>query len=133
MHYLLDTNICIYIINRQPELVIKHLSTIPYGNIFIPSITVFELRYGAAKSQFTQKNNRAIDGFLSPMKIIDFDQNAAAYSAKWRAKLEKIGMTIGAYDLMIAGVAIANKMTLVTNNIREFSRITQLSLENWVK
>lgn len=136
MNYLLDTNICIYIIKKTPEKVIKKLEAIVNDDgkneIYLSSITVSELYYGVEKSSQIEKNLEALKGFLTPFQVIDFDLKSAEMFGKIRASLEKKGTVIGPFDLQIASVAMANDFVLVTNNTKEFQRVDGLNLENWV-
>ncbi|MDJ0713318.1 MAG: type II toxin-antitoxin system VapC family toxin [Prochloraceae cyanobacterium] len=131
MSCLLDTNICIYIIKRQPPSVLQRFKTYRPGDLSISSITVAELEYGVQKTNASAKNQQALGEFLLPLNIVGFDLNCAVVYGQIRANLEKIGQSIGAMDLLIAAVAIANNLTLVTNNINEFKPISVLKLENW--
>lgn len=136
MNYLLDTNICIYIIKKSPEQVLKKLEAIT-GNegkneVYLSSVTISELYYGVEKSSQPEKNLEALKGFLTPFQIIDFDDASAEVFGKVRSNLERKGNIIGPYDLQIASIAIAHDLTLVTNNTKEFTRVDGLSLENWV-
>lgn len=136
MNYLLDTNICIYIIKKSPEKVIKKLEAIVNDDgkneIYLSSITVSELYYGVEKSSQIEKNSEALKGFLTPFQVIDFDLKSAEIFGKIRASLERKGTVIGPYDLQIASMAMANDFVLVTNNTKEFKRVEDLNLENWV-
>lgn len=132
MKYLLDTNICIYIIKNKPQSVLNRFLSIPNTQFAISSITVAELFYGVAKSQFPEKNEIAIKNFLLPLTILSFDENAAEYFGKIKANLEKKGTPVGGFDIMIAAHAISENLTLITNNEREFNRIEGLKVENWV-
>ncbi len=132
MYYLLDTNICIYLIKQNYPSVQRCFEQHPIENIFISSITVYELLYGAEKSQQNDRNKLNLKRFCEQFLIIDFNEQSANIAAQIRCQLEKTGQPIGPYDLQIAGVAMANNMTLVTNNLKEFSRIPQLKLENWL-
>jgi tRNA(fMet)-specific endonuclease VapC len=129
---MLDTNICIYLIKRQPRKVIDKFQEIALGEIAISSVTVAEMMYGVAKSQHQDKNKVALESFLAPLEIVDFGFKAAQYFGIVRAHLEKIGAPIGAYDLMIAAHALSLGLMLITNNEREFQRIPDLIVENWV-
>ena len=131
--YLLDTNICIYIIKKKPADVLKTLKTKSKKDIYVSSITIAELEYGVAKSQFPEKNKIALIEFLSIFNILAFDDTDAAEFGMIKTDLEKVGMIIGPMDLLIAGQAKSKKLTLVTNNIKEFERVEGLKLENWVK
>ncbi len=132
MEYLLDTNICIYIIRQKPLSVIEHFKTLSIGSIGISSITLSELQYGVAKSSFPDKNQLALDNFLTPLEIVDFDFNAAIHYGNIRAELESAGTPIGALDTLIAAHARSLNATLVSNNLKEFERVKNLKLENWV-
>ena len=135
MSYLFDTNICIYIIKKSPEKVLKKLEDIikknPEQDFYITSITLSELYYGVEKSSQQEKNLLALKGFLSMFKVLDFDHISAQIYGEVRASLEKKGNLIGPYDLQIASIALANEMILVSNNLKEFDRIKGLKTENW--
>jgi tRNA(fMet)-specific endonuclease VapC len=133
MKYLLDTNICIYIIKKKPESVIKKFSKLKTGSVAISSITLSELYYGVAKSSKPDENMIALIEFISPLEIVDFTNIEALVYGKIRNSLEKKGSPIGAMDLLIASVAKSQDLVLVTNNTREFSRISDLKIENWVE
>jgi len=131
--YLLDTNICIYIIKKKPVDVLKILKTKSKKDIYVSSITIAELEYGVAKSQFPEKNKIALIEFLSIFNILPFDDTDAAKFGIIKTDLEKKGKIIGPMDLLIAGQAKSKKMILVTNNKKEFERVEGLKIENWVK
>ena len=133
MRYLLDTNICIYLIKKRPSEVIERFRQHSPQDVAICTITLFELQYGVEKSQYRQRSEDALTKFLLPLDLIPFDRSAAMEAAAIRAQLEKKGMPIGPYDLLIAGLARSQGLKLVTNNIKEFERITDLPLENWVE
>ena len=133
MHYLLDTNICIYLIKKRPSEVLERFRQHSPQDVAICTITLFELQYGIEKSQYRQRAEDALTKFLLPLDLIDLDRSAAIEAASIRAQLERKGMPIGPYDLLIAGLARSRDMTLVTNNTREFERIVGLHLENWVE
>lgn len=132
MRYLLDTNICIYLIKKRPPEVLEQFRCHSPQEVAICTVTLYELEYGVQKSQFRQRSQDALAKFLLPLNILDMDGPSATEAALVRAELEKKGMVIGPYDILIAGVARSRGMTLVTNNIREFKRIDGLNLENWV-
>ena len=132
MKYLLDTNTCIYIIKRKPQDVLAKFQTNASYDIGISSITVAELEYGAAKSQYPDRNRAALTQFLIPLEIVRFDEQAATIYGTIRATLERLGKIIGAMDLLIAAHALSLSLTLVTNNTKEFNRVQGLVLENWV-
>lgn len=133
MQYLLDTNICIYLIKQKPPKVLARFQTLDLSDIGISSITVAELEYGVCKSQQQEKNRNALMQFLIPLEIVEFDQAAATLYGSIRSDLESRGLVIGAMDMLIAAHALSLDVTLVSNNVREFSRIANLSLENWAE
>jgi tRNA(fMet)-specific endonuclease VapC len=132
MKYILDTNICIYIIKRKPESVLNKLKQTPLGFIGVSTITLAELVYGAKKSAFPEKNMEALKQFLIPFELFQFDYNSAIEYGKLRSDLEKKGTPIGSLDMLIAANALSLNLTLVTNNEREFVRVKGLKIENWV-
>ena len=132
MRYLLDTNICIYLIKKRPRQVLEKFDAYSVGEIGVSSITVAELQYGVRKSQHPVKNQQALQQFLLPLAIADFDEQAAIAYGEVRAVLEAQGTPIGPLDTLIAAQAISLDVTLVTNNVREFSRVQGLGFENWL-
>jgi len=133
MKYLLDTNICIYIIKKKPEKVWDKFQVLSFGEIGISSITVAELEYGVYKSQQINKNKSALEQFLLPLEIITFEQKSAAIYGRIRSNLEKQGRVMGSMDMLIAAQALALNFILVTNNVKEFARIPELVIENWTE
>ena len=131
MRYMLDTNICIYIIKRRPPSVLAALLKHEQAGIGVSIITVCELAFGAAKSG-SARNQAALQQFLEPLSVADFDRAAAAAYAKVRAHLEAAGTPIGPLDTQIAAHALSLGVTLVSNNTREFERVPDLQLVNWV-
>jgi tRNA(fMet)-specific endonuclease VapC len=131
MKVMLDTNICIYRIKQQPAAVIQRFVSHPVGDIGLSSITAAELAYGVSKSRHMSKNRHALEQFLGPLEIAQFDQDAAWSYGSLRAQLEAKGMPIGSMDLLIAAHALSLGVRLVTNNLREFRRVPGLRLENW--
>ena len=132
MSYLLDTNICIYIINNRPEKVLQRFRKERIDNIGISSITASELTYGVIKSG-SERNRLALKMFLAPLEIYPFDELVIWQYGEVRAHLEKQGKPIGALDTMIAAHALALNAILVTNNTREFNRVEGLHYENWAQ
>ncbi|GHT55838.1 twitching motility protein PilT [Endomicrobiia bacterium] len=130
--YLLDTNICIYIINKKPKNVTKKIESINISDIKLSSVTLAELEYGVSKSSNRKRNREALLHFVSPFDIIDFDAQDAEFYGIIRTELESLGKVIGPYDMQIAAQALNRDYTLVTNNTKEFQRIKELKLENWV-
>jgi tRNA(fMet)-specific endonuclease VapC len=130
--YLLDTNICIYIINKRPVQVVGHIKALEPKQIHLSSISLAELEYGVSKSNNRDKNRIALLHFASAFDLLDFnDVDAEAFGAI-RADLERKGQIIGPYDMQIAAQALTRNLILVTNNTAEFERIPGLKLENWV-
>ena len=133
MKYLLDTNICIYIIKKKPPHVFHKLTEIDISDVGISSITLSELEYGVEKSQFSGRNRIGLLEFLSPIEIYDYDGLAAKEYGIIRAKLEKKGTIIGSLDMLIAAHAISLGLILITNNEKEFRKVPKLKIENWVR
>lgn len=132
MKYMLDTNICIFIIKNKPENVIKKFLKLEPEDICISAVTYAELSHGVEKSQAKEKNAIALMMFLSGIQILPFDSLAAQTYGILKAELQKEGTPIGPMDTLIAAHAKARELTLVTNNTREFSRVKSLKLEDWV-
>lgn len=129
MKFLLDTDICIYLLKRQP-LVLAQFTQHRMSDIGISAITVAELEYGVAKSGST-KNKRTLASWLALLQQPPFDIHASSTYGRVRAELELKGTPIGPLDTLIASHALALGLTLVTNNVREFNRISGLKIENW--
>ena len=132
MTFLLDTNICIYMIKNNPPEVRKHFQNVTPGDVHISSITIAELQYGVEKSAAKEKNTLALEAFLLPLVILPFDLDAACVYGKIRTLLERQGTPISGMDMLIAAQAIAHDFTLITHNMREFQRIPDLKCETWV-
>jgi tRNA(fMet)-specific endonuclease VapC len=132
MRFLLDTNICIYLIKQRPLQVREKFNAYSVGEIGVSSITVSELWYGVAKSQRRKANRRALRQFLLPLTVATFDETAAQAYGEIRAALEENGRPISAMDMLIAAHAVSEGVVLVTNNEREFARVPDLTVENWV-
>jgi tRNA(fMet)-specific endonuclease VapC len=128
---MLDTNMCIYLIRRRSPQVLEHFQRLTIGDIGISTVTLAELHYGAVKSQFPERNQQALEVFILPLEVVPFDAAAAAAYGPVRAALERQGTPIGAMDILIAAHALSLRLTLVTNNTREFARVQGLSVENW--
>lgn len=133
MKFLLDTNICIYIIKNNPPLVLNKFKKLSPNDIAISSVTLAELRYGVEKSLHKEKNRHAFEEFILPLEIMPFDEFTTHFYGVLRAQLEKKGTLIGPLDMMIASHALSLELTLITNNTREFSRVPKLCLEDWTK
>lgn len=133
MRYLLDTDICIYLIKKRPPEVLDRFRQHSPRDVAISTITLFELAYGTEKSQYPQRSKDALAKFLLPLNLMHLDRSAALESASIRSQLEKKEMPIGPYDLLIAGLARSRDMVLVTNNVKEFEKVVGLHLENWIE
>ena len=131
LRFVLDTNICIFAIKNKPGAVRQALNRRP-GQLCVSAITAMELRYGAEKSATPARNHAVIDGFLKRLEVLNYDR-AAARAGRLRAELARAGTPIGPYDAMIAGHARSRGFVLVTNNTREFSRVSGLRLDDWTQ
>jgi tRNA(fMet)-specific endonuclease VapC len=128
---LLDTNICIYIINTKPPAVLARFQQYRLGDIGLCSVVAAELAFGVAKSGST-RNRQALEMFLAPLTILPFDESAAWAYGDLRADLERCGTPIGSLDTMIAAHALSQQALLVTHNTREFAKVPGLQLDDWV-
>jgi len=131
VEFMLDTNICIYLIKKKSSKIIEHLERQATGEVGISSITLAELFFGAFKSEHIQKNREALREFILPLEIADFDEKAAEAYGNIRANLEKTGTSIGSMDMLIGSHALSLGVVLVTNNVREFRRIKGLKVADW--
>ena len=129
--YILDTNICIYITKKKPVKVFNKFKELTPGTVCISSITLAEMQYGIGKSSQPAKNQDALDQFLLPLDILEFNALAAVEYGKIRSTLEKAGTPIGSFDMLIAAHAKSMRAVLVTNNTKEFDRVPDLKIENW--
>jgi tRNA(fMet)-specific endonuclease VapC len=132
MRWMLDTNACIAIIRRRSERALRRLRGQTVGHVGISSVTLAELEFGAAKSERADEARTALSEFLLPLEIAAFDETAAVRYGRVRAGLERKGRPIGPLDTLIAAHALALGAILVTNNLREFRRVPELSVENWM-
>ena len=131
MKFMLDTNICIYLIKRKSQKIIERLKKHTVDEIGISSITLAELQYGVAKSQHKKQNRIALEEFVLPLDIAPFDEKAAESYGIVRSQLERIGKPIGSLDTLIGAHALSLGLTLVTNNLKEFKRIKSLKVVDW--
>jgi tRNA(fMet)-specific endonuclease VapC len=129
--YMLDTDICIYIIKQKPESVLNHFNKLQVGELFISSITFAELMNGAKKSRRIEHNISKLNELADLLIVSPFDKEAAIVYGDVRSALEKKGHIIGGNDLLIAAHALSLDLILVTNNEKEFSRVDGLKIENW--
>jgi tRNA(fMet)-specific endonuclease VapC len=133
MKYILDTNICIYIINQKPAKVLKKIERYPVYDFGISWITHAELQYGVEKSEYKTTNQAALDEFLLPLTILPFQgKRLVTCYGEIRTSLDSKGQTIGPLDMLIAAHALSLELTIISSNIKEFSRIPKLKCENWV-
>ena len=131
MKYLLDSNTCIRFLNQRPPVVVDRLTETPDEDIFVCSIVKAEMFYGSQKSLRQERNLAVQRAFFARYVSLPFDDLAADQYALIRADLEARGQLIGANDLLIAAIARAHDLTLVTHNMAEFSRVRGLQLEDW--
>ena len=128
---LLDTNICIYIINAKPPAVLARFQQYRLGDIGLCSVVAAELAFGVAKSS-SARNRQALEMFLAPLTILPFDAPAVWAYGDLRAEMERRGTPIGSLDTMIAAHALSQQALLITNNTRDFAKVPGLQLDNWV-
>ncbi|MBO1065861.1 MULTISPECIES: type II toxin-antitoxin system VapC family toxin [Nostocales] len=131
MKYLLDSNVCIQYLNQRSEKIIQHLQYLSDIDIVVCSIVKAELFYGAMRTHNPAKTLQKQREFLDSFVSLKFDDECAVIYGEIRSKLAAKGTPIGNNDLHIAAIAIANNLTLITHNTREFSRIDNLKLEDW--
>lgn len=131
LKYMLDTNMCIFTIKNKPESVREKFNRHSH-QLCISSVTLMELIDGAEKSAAPERNLAVIEGFTARLSVLNYDSYAAAHSGQIRAEQARLGKPIGPYDLMIAGHARSCGLIVVTNNTREFERVSGLRLEDWV-
>lgn len=130
---MLDTSICIYLIKMHPNSLVARVQSMSIEEIAISTMTIAELEYGVANSKYPEANRLSLVEFLSPFEILEFTQAAAFEYGQIRYELKRKGMNIGPMVLLIAAHAVAENLTLVTNNEREFRRVHQLRVENWTR
>ena len=131
MLHALDTNTCIDLLRGKSILVRDRMRELSPAQIAIPSLVYAELLLGAELSALPSRNRHLIERFTAPLRMLDFDMRAAAAYAVIRAKLMKDGLNIGPNDMIIAATALSNQAILITANVREFSRVPGLLVENW--
>jgi len=132
-HYLLDTNICIYIAKQKPPKVLERFKQLQVGDVAMSLITLGELYLGIEKSQHAEQARQTLKNLLLFIPVLPLPIESSVYYARIRAALEKQGKPIGANDLWIAAHALTERYVLVTNNVKEFARIPNLNIENWVE
>lgn len=131
MAFLLDTNACVdYLTGRYPKVIARMQASSP-DDLFLSSVVVAELRYGADRSARRRTNHRCIDEFVEEIEVLAFDLEAAAAYGRMRARLEEGGTPIGPNDMLIAAHALSRRLTVVTDNTSEFRRVKGLKVANW--
>jgi len=131
MIFLPDTNACITLLRHRDQRLIARWKSVKVSDIVLCSIVIYELRYGAQRSSNPSAEHSKLDLFLSPFNSLPFDDQCARRCAELRANLEANGKVIGPHDLQIAAIALQHRLTLVTHNSREFSRIAGLTIDDW--
>jgi tRNA(fMet)-specific endonuclease VapC len=131
MKYLLDTNICIYLIKKQYPEILSKLLKVGFDKIGISTITLAELEFGVANSTRSIEAQTALLEFILPFEVLDFSYNAASFYGRIRKELKDKGQPVSDMDMLIAAIAMANELIVVTNNEKEFKRISGLKIENW--
>jgi tRNA(fMet)-specific endonuclease VapC len=129
--YLLDTNICIFVINRKTSNIIEAIKIYSKKGLYVSSLTIAELEFGIENSKHKEMNRIALLKFLSPFNVLYFDDEDAIHYGKLKAKLKKEGKLIGPIDMLLAAQALCKDLTFVTNNVDEFKRIEGLRIEDW--
>ncbi len=131
LRYLLDTNLCIRVLRDRPARLRDRFNS-DADSLCISTVVLNELLHGAAKSARPEHNRREVENFAARIDVLPFDTAAAAHAADIRAGLERQGLTIGGYDLLIAGHARSRGLIVVTGNLGEFSRVEGLRCEDWL-
>ncbi len=131
LRYMLDTNICIYVIKNRPAELRDRFNSLA-DQLCISAVTLAELFYGVEKSARPAENLAIVEQFAARLDVLPFAERAASHFGQLRAELEKAGQPAGAYDMMIGGHARSEGLIIVTNNRREFDRMSGLRVENWV-
>ncbi len=132
MRFMLDTDTCIALIKRKPASILSRLTALAPGEAGLSAVTLAELRYGVAKNSKREANGQALDEFLLPLEVADFDEPAAAVTGAVRTALEKAGTPIGPLDTLIGAHALSLGAALVSHNLREFRRIPGLTVVDWL-
>lgn len=133
MRFMLDTSTCIFLIRKKPPKLLDRVTRCAPGDLGLSAVTVAELEYGVAKSSQPARNQEALEGFLFPLEIAEYDRQAARAYGLLRVALERRGTPIGSLDMLIGAHALALGVILVTNNIREFKRIPALQVVDWTR
>jgi len=131
LRYMLDTDICSYVMKRSNDLLLKRLQKVPVSDVCVSVVTKSELLYGVEVSPRRQQDEAALNAFLGYVEVLEFPDRASSHYAEIRAHLKKLGTMIGGNDLFIAAHARSLGLTLVTHNTREFGRVPRLATEDW--
>jgi tRNA(fMet)-specific endonuclease VapC len=131
MRFMLDTNTCVDLIRSRNDRVLRRMKRRDPDELCVSSVTLSELEYGAAKSVDAPKNRLALLGFMTPLRVLPYDDAVAPFYGRIRADLERMGMPIGPFGTMIAAHALSLGLVLVTDNEREFRRVAGLRVQNW--
>ena len=131
LRYMLDTNICIYVIKNRPEGLRERFNRLA-DQLCISAVTLAEIIYGAEKSARQIENIKVVEQFAARLDVLPFGERAATHYGQICADLERAGHPIGLHDMMIGGHARSEGLTLVSNNVREFQHIEGLRIDNWV-
>jgi tRNA(fMet)-specific endonuclease VapC len=131
LRYMLDTDICSYVMKRSRDALLRRLQKVPVSDVCVSVVTKSELLYGVEVSPRRQQDEAALNAFLNYAEVLDFPDNASSHYAQIRAQLKKSGKMIGANDLFIAAHARSLGLTLVTHNTQEFRRVHRLAIEDW--
>ncbi|ELR96868.1 type II toxin-antitoxin system VapC family toxin [Gloeocapsa sp. PCC 73106] len=131
MSHLLDTNVCIKLLNNSNQKIVKRLASYSPDLIYISTVTIFELYYGAYRSQRKEQNLINLQRFINEFKCLNFTEKAGEKAGYIRSYLAAKGTPIGVYDLQIAAIAVVNNLILVTHNVNEFNRVNDLVIEDW--
>ena len=131
LRYMLDTDICSYVMKRSHDALLRRLQKVPVSDVCVSVVTKSELLYGVEVSPRRQQDEAALNAFLNYVEVLDFPDNASSHYAQIRAQLKKSGKIIGANDLFIAAHARSLGLTLVTHNTQEFRRVNRLAIEDW--
>lgn len=133
MRFMLDTTTCVDLIRRRRERIVRRMQRLPPDDLCVSSVTLSELEYGAAKSANPGKNRFALAEFMTPLHVAPYDDAVAPVYGRVRAELERAGTPIGPLDTMIAAHALSLGLTVVTDNEREFRRVSGLKVQNWAE
>ena len=133
MRFMLDTNTCVDLIRQRNDRILRRMLRLKPDDLCVSSVTLSELEYGAAKSADPGRNRLALATFMTPLSVMPYDDAVAPVYGKLRAELERAGTPIGPLDTLIAAHALSLGLTVVTDNEREFRRVSGLKVENWTK